>query len=165
MTIAKGRTMKALDYDLPDVVVEYGNQVGSISATTVTPLNPTVSAQISNPHPTASMTCLVYYGAWMSVPSADTDLRMEIQITRSAGALGLPYAAYGVGSGGPVGWGEIPFTATASINSYLASFTCSLAPSPLAYFFTLGTYITVLSTPATLEYPTIRVIPLYFTGT
>lgn len=154
MTIKAGAKVDATDFDLPDVVTAFGNGTNTITSATfaVMPTN-TCTAAITNPHPTATMLCLVAYGAWM-VGAAATDTRMSLDVS---GAVTI---AAGIGGGAAIGYGEIPIagTTTASLQ-YAATITVECPPGTTTFkTYGLRTGAGVVS----INYPTIRVVPLRY---
>lgn len=157
--IAGGAPVDAVDFDLPDVAVGYGNGVNGLSgipATTFTDL-PTVPCivQITNPHPTAPMLCLVSLSAWMTNDSGS--LRI---CPRVSGSVTI---AAGIGGGGPAGWGEIPFLGVTGYSTRSGTWTVELPASTTPATFTVQAYREgAAGTTQQVNYPTLRIVPLRF---
>lgn len=155
MAILAGAKVDAIDFDLPDVVTAFGNGTNIITATSfsVLPTN-TCTAAITNPHPTANMLLLVSYGAWMN-SSTSSDVRMALDVS------GATVIAAGVGGGAAIGWGEIPLVSAGQGSIQMAAtITVSVAPGTT----TFKTYAmrSAASGIHSVNYPTIRLVPLYF---
>lgn len=154
MAIIAGALVDAVDLDVPDEVTAFGNGTNAIvSATFAVMPTTTCTAVITNPHPTNNLKVLVTYGAWM-VGAASTDVRMSLDIS---GALTI---AAGIGGGAAVGWGEIPIVggATGSLQMQ-GTFTVNL-PNGATTFKTYG--LRTGAGAVNLNYPTIRLCPLYY---
>jgi hypothetical protein len=140
---------------MPDPVTAFGNGLNTVTATTFTDL-PTTSciAAITNPHPTLSMLTLVGFGAWMNA-SANA-----IRICpRVSGSITI---AAGIGGGGPIGWGEIPETGSASNFQLSATYTVELPASATAATFTMQAHRDAAAGTQQVNYPTIRLVPLRY---
>lgn len=155
MTRNAGSKITSYDWDLPAVVTAFGNGFNSITATTFTDL-PTTSciAAITNPHPTATMVTLVEFGAWLN--SGGIAVRC---CPRVSGSVTI---AAGIGVGGPVGWGEVPVG-----GNNLNPMQCQGGgvydlPSGTATF-TMQAFRDSASGTEQINYPVIRLIPLYYT--
>lgn len=162
MTRLAGSKLLADDFQIPDVVTAFGNGTNSITATTFTDL-PTTSciAAVTNPHPTASLIVQVQFGAWMTVTTAaDPAVRC---CPRVSGSLTL---AAGIGSGGngPIGWGEIPLCGGIASNpqQMQGCGTYTLPASATPATFTMQAMRDSASGGQNVNYPTIRIIPLYY---
>jgi hypothetical protein len=154
MTIRAGAKIDAQDFDVPDVVTAFGNGTNTIvsAAFAVMPTT-TCTANLTNPHPTASLLTLVTYGAWMNCVAAN-DVRMSLDIS---GALTI---AAGIGGGAAVGWGEIPIVSGAVGSLQLqATITVALPPGTTT-FKTFG--LRTGAGTVQINYPTIRVVPLAY---
>lgn len=152
MTIRAGSRVQAVDFDLPDVATGFGSGANTITSATFAPL-PTIqcTAAITNAHPSANMLCLVTYGAWMSASTGDVRMSLDV-----SGALTI---APGIGGGAAIGWGEVPMSASTANAQFSATFTAQIPPGTT----TFKTY--ALRTGAgtvACNYPTIRLVPLYF---
>lgn len=148
-----GSKLKTADFTLPDVATGYGSGTNTITATSFTDLPTTACvAAITNPHPTASLICLVEFGAWLEV-SANT-VRC---CPRVSGATTI---AAGIGANGPVGWGEVPMTGSTGAQHKSASATYVLAVGTST--FTMQAYRDSAAGTQLCNYPTIRIIPLYY---
>lgn len=157
--IDEGRLLRAMDHSLPDVVTEYGNGVNAITSTSFATL-PTypVNAYISNPHPTATMLCIVGFGAW---GSSDTgDVRLALRVKRSE----QEFIAAGVGAGASIGYGEIPATALSTLTHIFATCTVELDPSPIPYVFQIYAMRSTGSGNQDIRYATVRIVPLRYIG-
>lgn len=142
--------------DLPDPVAAHGNGINTITATTYTDL-PTVTciAAITNPHATRPMLVQVNYGAWIT--SSTNSVRM---VPRTSGSVTI--AAGSIGSGGPVGYGEIIRTGTTEYQQYHAVYTVELPVSATAATFTMTALREAASGLQQVNYATIRLTPLRF---
>lgn len=156
MTIAAGKRLSATDLVMPAVVTGYGNGTNTITATAFAVLpTTTCSAAITNTHPTASLRCLVTYGAWMSASA--NGVRGSLKIT---GSLTI---GPGVGSAA-VGWGEIPFVGggAGDYGTRVGSFTIDLPVSASACTFAWYAYRDAAAGTQLCNYPTIRITPLCY---
>jgi hypothetical protein len=155
MTIRAGSRIDATDFDLPDVVTAFGNGTNSITATafTVLPTN-TCTAAITNPHPTANLMLLVAYGAWMN-STTSSDVRMALDIS------GATTIAAGIGGGGAIGWGEIPLVSAGQVSIQVQS-TITVSCAPGTTTFKTFAMRAAASGTHSVNYPTIRLVPLYF---
>ena len=161
MTRLAGSKITAVDYALPAVVTGFGNGTNAITATvfTVLPTN-TCTAVITNPHPTASMICLVTFGAWMASNLAGNGVSCCPAVSGS-----VTYAAGTTGGGGPVDWGEIPYCVNTGLTSqhHAGSATYILPASATPATFSMQAMRdTTTGSTQVCNYPTIRIIPLYF---
>ena len=156
MTRLAGSKVLADDFQLPDVVTAFGNGTNIITATSFTdlPTTPCVAA-ITNPHPTASLVCLVEFGAWMN--STGSAVRACPRVS------GSTTIAAGIGAGGPLGWGEVPLCGN---NAYpqqmMGGATYTLPVSATAATFTMQAMRDSASGTQVCHYPTIRIIPLHY---
>lgn len=159
MAILAGRVISAADVTMPAVVTNFGNGTNTVTSTSFAVLpSTTCTASITNAHPTADMLTLVTYGAWMSATA--NDVRMSLDIS---GAVTI---AAGIGGGAAVGYGEIPIVslptgATSSSTFHgQGTFTVELPPGTT----TFKTYAMRSSASGTqnCNYPTIRLVPLYY---
>jgi hypothetical protein len=156
LDVDEGRKMRALDYSLPDVVAEYGNGTNTITATSFSALPSfPCKSSITNPHPGASMLCIVAFGAW-GLASAN-DVRLALRVSRAE----QDYINAGIGAGASVGWGEIPAEALTTTSSMFATVTVSLDPSSLPYAFEVQALRTTAGTQD-IRYATLRIIPLRY---
>lgn len=156
MTIRAGARLDATDFDLPDVVTGYANGSNTITATTFTDLPTTAcTASITNPHPTASMLVLVEFGGWVTAGSS-------IGTRFCPRVSGSTTIAAGIGGGGAIGWGEIPYSNSTSKLGLRGSFTVELPVSANAAVFTMQAYRDSASGTQTIEYATIRLTPVRF---
>jgi hypothetical protein len=150
-----GSIVIADDFQLPDVVTVFGNGTNTITATSFTDL-PTTSciAAITNPHSTANMITLVEFGAWMS--------RTTGGAVRSCPRVsGSTTIAAGIGAGGPDGWGEVPLCSNnANPQQMQGGGVYDLPPGTAT--FTMQAMVDSVGTGQVCNYPTIRIIPLYF---
>lgn len=157
MTRLAGSKVLADDFQLPDVVTAFGNGTNTITATSFTDL-PTTScvAQISNPHPTASLICLVEFGAWLNKATGGA-IRCCPRVS------GSTTIAAGIGVGGPLGWGEIPVAVNnANPQQCMGGATYTLPASATAATFTMQAMVDSAGTSQVCNYATIRIIPLYY---
>jgi hypothetical protein len=156
MTRLAGSKVLADDFQLPDVVTAFGNGTNTITATSFTDL-PTTScvAAITNPHPTASLVCLVEFGAWLNA-TANT-VRCCPRVS------GSTTIAAGIGAGGPLGWGEVPLAGNnANPQQCMGGATYTLPVSATAATFTMQALRDSAAGTQVCNYPTIRIIPLYY---
>jgi hypothetical protein len=156
MTRLAGSKVLADDFQLPDIVTAFGNGTNTITATTFTDL-PTTScvAVITNPHPTASLICLVKFGAWMSATANSVRCCPRVS--------GSTTIAAGIGAGGPLGWGEVPLAGNdANPQQCMGGATYSLPASATAATFTMQALRDSASGTQVCNYATIRIIPLYY---
>jgi hypothetical protein len=154
MSTLAGAKLDATDFALPDVVAAHGNGTNTITSATFAALpTNTVSAAITNPHPTATMLCLVTYGAWMSASSGD--VRYALNVSGSA------TIAAGIGGGAAIGYGEIPISSVSASILGSGSFTVELPASATAATFT-GYAMRTGSGTVVCNYPTVRIVPLRF---
>ena len=155
MTIRAGALITGTDFALPSVVSAHGNGTNTITATAFTDLPTTAcSAAITNPHPTASMLVLVAYGAWMSASANGVRC-----CPRVSGSVTI---AAGIGAGGPIGWGEVPYCGAATSNHFAASATYELPASATAATFTMQAYRDAAAGTQVCNYATLRLVPLRF---
>lgn len=156
MTRKAGSIVIADDFKLPAVVTGYGNGTNTITATSWADLpTTTCTAAITNSHPTANLICFVEWGAWM-VASANA-------VRCCPAVSGSITIAAGIGLGGPIGWGEIPVTGNAANpQQQIGGATYSLPASITAATFTMRAYRDSASGTQNVNYPTLRIIPLYF---
>jgi hypothetical protein len=156
MTRLAGSKVLADDFQLPDVVTAFGNGTNTITATSFTDL-PTTScvAAITNPHSTASLVCLVEFGAWMSTTANSVRCCPRVS--------GSTTIAAGIGAGGPLGWGEIPLAGNnANPQQCMGGATYTLPASATAATFTMQAMRDSASGTQVCNYPTIRIIPLRY---
>jgi hypothetical protein len=114
----------------------------------------TCTASITNPHPTASMLLRCDFGAWMSASA---------NAVRCCPAVsGSVTIAAGIGGGGAIGWGEIPYCGGTATNSYRGAFTVELPVSANAAVFSMQAYRDSASGTQIVQYPTIRLVPLRY---
>ena len=152
MTILAGSKVDATDFDLPDVVAVAGGSPNSITSASfaVLPTN-TCTAAITNPHPTANMLCLVSYGAWMIASTGDGRASLDI-----SGALTV---SPGIGGGAAIGWGEILFSTTTTLNQKAATITVALPPGTTTFkMYALRSGAGTVN----VNYATIRIVPLSY---
>jgi hypothetical protein len=157
MTRLAGSKVLAVDFQLPDVVTAFGDGTNTITATSFTDL-PTTScvAAITNPHPTASLICLVEFGAWMSRTTGGA-IRCCPRVS------GSTTIAAGIGAGGPLGWGEVPLCGNnANPQQMMGGGTYTLPVSATAATLTMQAMVDSAGTGQVCNYPTIRIIPLYY---
>lgn len=157
MTRLAGSKVLAIDHQLPSVVTAFGNGTNTITATSFTDL-PTTSciAAITNPHPTASLICLVEFGAWMSTNGSAVRCCPRVS--------GSTTIAAGIGVGGPLGWGEIPLAGnSANPQQCMGGATYTLPASATAATFTMQAMRdSAAAATQVCNYATIRIIPLYY---
>lgn len=153
--IRAGAVVDGTDWKLPAVVQAYGNGSNTVSATTFAVLpTTTVTAQITNPHPFAQMLVMCEYGAWLT-PGAAANVRIGIAVS---GSIAI---SAGIGNGGPIGWGEIPFAGTAStLGQHSAMCTYELPVSATAATFSMHAMRETAN--GTVAFGTIRLTPLRF---
>jgi len=153
-----GSPFFGMDYSLPDVVTEYGSGPNTITSTSFAEL-PTypVSTEVRNQHPTATMLCLVCLGAWASTSTGD--VRISLYITRA----GIGYFGPGAGTGAQLGYGEVPSTASATLQGIFATFNVTLEPSPLPYRFQVYALKSSGAASTGVRYATLRIIPIRYT--
>lgn len=162
MTRYAGSLVTAADFQLPAVVTAFGNGTNSITTTATWTDLPSTSciAAITNPHPTADMLVSVQWGAWLHRDGSNVRC-----CPRVSGSLTL---AAGIGSGGngPIGWGEIPTSAiSGNPQQKHGTATYTLPASGTAATFTMqGFREAATGSVWNVNYATIRIIPLYFTG-
>jgi hypothetical protein len=158
MTRLAGSKLLADDFQIPDVVTAFANGTNTITATTFADLPTTTCiAAIANPHPTASLIVHVEFGAWMAASA--NSVRM---CPRVSGSLVL---AAGIGSGGngPIGWGEIPLAANSANPQQLQGCgTYTLPASATPATFTMQAFRDSAAGTQNVNYPTLRIIPLYY---
>lgn len=149
-----GSEIVAVDFQLPAVVTGFGNGTNTITATTFTDLPTTAcTAAITNPHPSASLVCLVEFGAWLHATANAVRC-----CPRVSGATTI---AAGIGAGGPIGWGEIPVCGNSgNPQQGSASATYTLATGTST--FTMQAYRDSAAGTQVCNYATIRIIPLYY---
>lgn len=155
MAIAAGKRLSATDLVLPAAVTGYGNGTNTITATAwaVLPTN-TCSAAITNTHPTAALRVLVTYGAWSNATA--NGVRFMPAVTGSV------TAAAGIGTTA-VGWGEVPFAdSTSGYSQRMGSFTIDLPVSGSAATFSIQAYRDAAAGTQTVNYPTLRIVPICF---
>lgn len=152
MTILAGAKVDAVDFDLPDVVTAFGNGTNTVTATSFSVLpTTTCTAAITNPHPTASMLCMVSWGAWMAATAYDVRTAIDF-----SGAITI---AAGIGGGAAIGYGEIPICSTTPSGHYNSMVTVEMAPgTTTCKMYAMRT----TSGTQTVNYPTIRLIPVRF---
>lgn len=156
MSIVAGAKLDAQDLSLPDAVSAHGN--GSNTLSTIgwgaLPTTP-VSASILNPHPSATMLCLISYGAWLS-SSTTNDVRIGLDVS---GALTI---APGVGGGAALNWGEIPtLYGIAANQSKQATIPLELPPGTTT-FKVYGWKTSGSTGNQVVSYPTLRIVPVRF---
>ena len=157
MTLRAGSQVDATDYDLPLVVTAFGNGLNTVTSTTFAVLpTTTCTAAITNPHPTATLLCLVHYGAWMAVTAGGADARIAVDISGSV------TIAAGIGGGGAIGYGEIPICSTTPSDQFSAVITVELPPSATAATFKVYSMRSAASGTQSVNYPTLRLVPLYY---
>lgn len=153
MSLLAGAKLDATDLYLPDVVTGYGNGTNTITSTTFANL-PTTSctAAITNPHPTASMLCLVTFGAWLAASANAVRICPAVSgsVTISAG----------IGGGGPVGWGEVPLSGNAGTEQHSATIAYELPPGTAT--FTMQAMRDSATGTQTANYCTLRLAPVRY---
>lgn len=156
MSRLSGSKIVAPDYQFPVVVNAFGNGANVITATTFTDLPSfSCSAAITNPHPTASLVVMVFYGAWLA--SSGVAVRF---CPRVSGSITI---AAGVGAGGPIGWGEVPMTANSgNPQQHQGMATYTLPASATAATFTIQAMRDSASGTQTCNYATLEVVPMNF---
>lgn len=153
MTVRAGSRFDATDFTLPDPARGAGSGTNSITATSWAVLpSSTCTATVENPHPSASMLCIVTYGAWLVATASDVRVSVDI-----SGALTI---GPGIGAGGIQGWGEILLSAIATAGQYSATFDVEVPPGTTV--FKQYAYRTAATGSQSVNYPTLRVIPVRF---
>ena len=156
MTILAGAEGDAVDVDLPDPVsaTAGGTFVNTIVAASFSAL-PTnrVNANVTNPHPTLNMLCMVSVSAWMSASAPDVRASVDFS--------GATTIAAGVGGSGALGWGEVITCGTTASNQYSATYPVKLAPGTTTC--EIFAYRTGAGSVA-VNYATLRITPLRYTN-
>jgi hypothetical protein len=158
-TVTEGVPFAAMDHALPLPVAETGNGVNTITSTSFAALpSYPCTAQILNPNPDQAMVCLVGYGAWAS--ASTNDVRLALRITRA----GQQYLAAGIGSDGPVGYGEIPAVLVSSLTGIHARTSVLLDPSPYPYVFEVYAMRAAAAGTQDARYACLRIVPIRYSG-
>jgi len=154
MTRLAGSEVISVDFQVPDIATGYGNGTNSITATSFTDL-PTnaCSAAITNPHSTADLIVLVEFGAWMYTTGSAVRA-----CPRVSGSVTI---AAGIGAGGPLGWGEVIATGNSPNPQQLQGGSYYTLPNGTATF-TMQAFRDSASGSQFCNYPTLRLVPLYF---
>lgn len=149
-----GAVVDSTDFNLPSIVTGYGNGTNAITSATFAAL-PSVgcSAAMTNPHPFAKLLVLVHYGAWMQ-GAASTDVRGALSVS---GSMTIDA---GIG-GGPIGWGEILYTAASVYGQQKSVVTYELPASATAATFTFRALRTGAGATK-CDYATIRIVPVRY---
>lgn len=153
MALLAGAPVDVTDFSLPDTVGGFGNGTNEINATAWTALPTTpLAVDITNPHPTAEMLCLVTLGAWGIVGTSDA--RVSIAMSGAANV------AAGIGGGGPIGWGEVLQITGSTSEQQQAVWPVELPPGTTT--LTVVAYVSADGGTQQVNYPTLRVIPLRY---
>ena len=144
---------------LPAEVTGYGNGTNTITATSFAVLPTfTADATITNPSATFNLKILVLYQArYLANGVAGT-----IGCMTATGGISI---AAGVGTGGAIGFGDLPYLPNQGNNNPFtidSQITATIPPSVAAVTFQWQAYHDNASGTNQIIYPTTRVIPLYY---
>ena len=153
--IMAGAEVDGTDWLLPAIVQVFGNGTNAVTSAGFAVLpTTTCTASMTNPHPRSRLLVMVSYGAWMGA-AAGSDVRACLDVSGSL------VAGAGIGGGGPVGWGEVLYAASAGSDQRHAMCTYELPVSGSAATFKTFALRTGAGA-TTCNYPTIRIVPVRY---
>lgn len=154
MSRLAGSKILSEDFALPDVVVAQGNGTNTVTAVAYAVLpTTTCTANITNPHSTANMITRCDWGAWLNSTSNTIECCPAVS--------GSVTIAAGVVAGGAAGLGLIA-EVTGSTTQALRTGTAIYTLPPGTATFSMQAKRGAASGTQKVDYPLIRLIPLWF---
>lgn len=153
--IISGSLIDSVDWKLPAIATASGSGTNAVTSSTFAVLpTTTCSTTMTNPHPEARLLVMAEYGAWLS-GNTSTDVRGCLNVSGSL------VVTPGIGGDGPVGWGEIIYSAALAYDQQHCMCTYILPISAVAATFAVHAMRTGVNATK-FDYPTLRIIPLRY---